>query len=321
MKTSRLQTRILLVRFFLVSFFVLISSLHVSASQTDGDINSVYYSARVCHSVSCSSYGSINFIPAGATSPIVITDTAITGYAWGSELGWINMNPSGAGVTVDPVTGLLYGTAWAQTGGWVNFRPSNSGPLLGDIPIGVSINDDGEFYGYAWAGGAYGGWIRFDCTSLVTCVKTDYRRIGLRRLSAAVVAHDVVQLEASTSTDSLFEEAPSVYIPIPGAPNDQSSEVSKVSTTFPKRIVQSIRSMFSRTTAPTKESINIRKESPYPTSVAKVSGFEGLSNIPEIPKEETSFIAVIKMKTVKTIGVIARSFSSLFNGIMRMFTD
>lgn len=148
-------------------FFILTSLSFATASTSVGTIISGSQYARVCHDINCATYGTINFLPTykGTTTPLIITDTSITGYVWGDELGWINMAPSGAGVTVDPATGILYGTAFSQTSGWINFRPPNGG---------VTINEYGEFIGYAWNGGIYGGWIKFDCAATSTCVKTDW---------------------------------------------------------------------------------------------------------------------------------------------------
>lgn len=143
------------------------------ASLDVGYIDATSHYAKVCHNVSCSSYGNINFLPTqtSTSSPMVITDTSITGYLWGDELGWINLAPTGAGVTVDPNTGILYGTAFSQSSGWINFRPTNGG---------VVINANGELSGYAWNGGAYGGWIKFDCSDSASCVKTNWRSIPHR---------------------------------------------------------------------------------------------------------------------------------------------
>ncbi|MFA6608827.1 MAG: hypothetical protein WCT07_02875 [Candidatus Paceibacterota bacterium] len=178
----------LLISTFFCLFSVFI--LPAYASQTSGVIDSVSKYAKVCHDTACSTYGTINFLPTvtgSSTAGIVITDTAITGYAWGSEVGWINMQPTGSGVTVNNATGLVYGTAWSQAGGWLNFRPSNSGTLVNGIPIGVSINPSGEFYGYAWLSGVYGGWVLFDCSSASTCVKTDYRTTPYRAASVTLL--------------------------------------------------------------------------------------------------------------------------------------
>ena len=78
------------------------------------------------------------------------------------------MNPTGAGVIfADLDTGELTGKAWSQVSGWINFAPTGEG---------VTINPNtGEFEGYAWSGGAYGGWIHFDCNDTSTCVRTTWR--------------------------------------------------------------------------------------------------------------------------------------------------
>jgi hypothetical protein len=154
-------------------FSTLLTSQTSLASLDVGYIDGTSHYAKVCHDVSCSTYGSINFSPTqtSTSSPVVITDTSVTGYIWGDELGWINLAPTGAGVTVDPNTGILYGTAFSQSSGWINFRPTNGG---------VIINANGELSGYAWNGGSYGGWIKFDCSDLSTCVKTNWRSIPHR---------------------------------------------------------------------------------------------------------------------------------------------
>jgi hypothetical protein len=170
------------LHFFAISLYVLSTMLTmVYASEIVGSIDVTSHSAKVCHDDTCTTYGTINFLPSGTQAPVSITDTSITGYIWGNEMGWINLAPSGAGVTVDPITGLLYGTAWSQSSGWINFRPTtNAGIPSGGIPVGVSITSSGELYGWAWNGGAYGGWIKFDCSFASTCVKTDWRRVSAR---------------------------------------------------------------------------------------------------------------------------------------------
>ncbi len=151
---------------------------NAQASVSVGAIDISASSTRVCHNDTCTSYGSITFTPNG--TPVTVTDSGLLGYAWGNEMGWVNLAPSSSGVKIDPVTGELSGMAWSQTSGWINFRPANAGSLSGGVPIGVSITSLGEFYGWAWSGGSYGGWIKFDCSSQTTCVKTDWRKIGLR---------------------------------------------------------------------------------------------------------------------------------------------
>lgn len=147
-----------------------ISCSHVSAS-TGGVMSQTSHSAYVCHNNACTDHSSINFLPSGGASSVTITGTAITGYAWGNDLGWINFAPSGSGVTYDSVTGNLSGYAWSSTSGWVNFRPDNAGTVSLGIPVGVTIQSDGSWYGWAFATGKAGGWIKFDCSVPETCVK------------------------------------------------------------------------------------------------------------------------------------------------------
>lgn len=200
------------------------------ASETSGTILSGSQYTRVCHDSACSTYGTLNFLPtvSATTTAITITDTAITGYVWGNETGWINFAPTGAGVTVDAATGRMYGTAWSQAGGWINFRPSNSGTIVNGVPIGVSITAEGAFYGYAWFGGVYGGWIKFDCSSSSTCVKTDYRTTSYRSATHLILApaffvatstptvNEEVLVPSAVSTSSpVVEVVPIVKTPVP----------------------------------------------------------------------------------------------------------
>jgi len=104
--------------------------------------------------------GSINFSPNGTS--VSITDSAITGYAWGDVVGWINMNPTNGGVINDG-SGNLSGYAWGELTGYINFAPTNGG---------VSIDTTtGEFSGNAWSNNF--GWLEFTCPGSA-CVKTDW---------------------------------------------------------------------------------------------------------------------------------------------------
>lgn len=106
-------------------------------------------------------FGSVNFKPTNGT-PVTVTDTALTGNAWGDVIGWINLNPTNAGVT-NTCDGELGGYAWGQNAGWINFSPTNGG---------VTINPTtGEFDGYAWSQNF--GWMEFSCPG-AGCVRTDW---------------------------------------------------------------------------------------------------------------------------------------------------
>jgi hypothetical protein len=184
---------------FLLFALLLVSTSLVYASESAGTIDTTYHSAKVCHNDACTTYGSINFLPTGTQAPVTITDVSVTGYAWGDEMGWINFAPTGAGVFVSTSTGELSGTAWSQTSGWINFRPANAGTLSGGVPIGVSITPKGEFYGWAWNGGAYGGWIKFDCATTATCVKTDWRKFSIRAVISSASGFAPSPTPAQTS--------------------------------------------------------------------------------------------------------------------------
>lgn len=155
---------------YTVSLLLLTSASLCNALSSD-TIDPSNKITRVCKNDTCSSYTSINFLPSGGAAPITLTPTAITGYAWGTDLGWVNMQPTGTGVTYSTTTGELGGHAWASASGWINFRPSNSGTLSLGIPVGVSVLPDGSLYGWAFVSGISGGWMKFDCGTSATCVR------------------------------------------------------------------------------------------------------------------------------------------------------
>lgn len=155
-------------RVICVVFLSGILTLSVYASTTDGTIDATYKTAKIIGTVG----GYINF---GATyGNVHVTDTALTGYAWGENTGWINLSPTNGGVA-NTSEGVLSGYAWGERIGWINFNPTNGG---------VIINSSGEFTGYAW--GERIGWISFNCSTESTCgttnykVKTDWRPESVR---------------------------------------------------------------------------------------------------------------------------------------------
>jgi hypothetical protein len=165
--------RLHFIRTFFVAF-VLSLGTTAFASVSSGTIDASNKTAKVCHSVGCvtPTPGVINFKPTGSTAVTIDDTTGINGIAWGNELGWINLNPTGSeGLTINSTTGVISGKAWSQVAGWVNFAPTGQS---------VSINSNGEFTGWAWAGGPYGGWIKFNCADTGACVKTDWRPLGNR---------------------------------------------------------------------------------------------------------------------------------------------
>lgn len=151
------------------------------ASETSGTISDSYKTTYICKNETCSTYGIVNWKPTlnaqttGATA-VTITDSGITGWLWGSEIGWVNMSPTGSGVTINSTTGVLSGYAYANTGSWINFSPTTSGAES----VGVTIDSNGKFFGWAYVSGLNGGWMKFDCSTASTCIETDWRPVGAR---------------------------------------------------------------------------------------------------------------------------------------------
>ncbi len=154
-----------------IIFIFFISFLWVSNTEAfTGTIDSVSHTAKVCRDVTCASPtpGSINFAPTSGTAVVIDSVTGLSGQIWGNELGWIDLNPTGEGVTfADPILGVLTGKAWSQVSGWINFAPTGQQVIID--------RDNGQFSGWAWSGGPYGGWVKFDCASPSSCVKTSWR--------------------------------------------------------------------------------------------------------------------------------------------------
>ena len=181
------KSSVILVACISVYVFCTITAL---ASESNGTILAGDHVTKICKSTDCSSYGNVNWKPTlnantNGASPIVISGSSVTGYAWGDEIGWINMQPTGYGVSVDPNTGSLSGYAWSNAGSWINFSPTT---VSGGTPVGVRVDSQGQFYGWAYVSGIDGGWMDFDCSSSSTCIKTDWRpvpyRISLSNTSA-----------------------------------------------------------------------------------------------------------------------------------------
>ena len=79
---------------YLFILTLLLSSIAVFASETDGTINGTYSSSLLCRNDACSTTTRINWKPTLGTA-VHITDTAVTGDIWSETMGWIRMNPGG----------------------------------------------------------------------------------------------------------------------------------------------------------------------------------------------------------------------------------
>jgi hypothetical protein len=138
-------------------------------SAATGSIVPGFHTTKVCHDSTCTTPtpGILNFRPTGATAVVVDDVTGLSGNVWGNELGWITLNPTGEGITfANPTTGLLTGKAWSQVSGWINFAPTGQTTTINPAT--------GVFSGWAWTGGPLGGWIKFNCGSNDTCIKTTW---------------------------------------------------------------------------------------------------------------------------------------------------
>ncbi len=173
MPNNMRYAKIILIIFLLLAFDVNISS----ASESSGTIDSIYKSTKICKNTSCSEYGNINLKPTSGTAVSIVDGTGLSGYIWGDEIGWVNLSPTGYGVDISTSTGALSGYAYSQTGSWINFNPTD---VSGGTDVGVTINSSGQFVGWAWVSGAHGGWMKFDCASASTCIKTDWRPFASR---------------------------------------------------------------------------------------------------------------------------------------------
>lgn len=91
--------------------------------------------------------GWINFDP--LDSPVIVSNSTVTGYAWSENDGWINLSSSESGVTNNG-SGVLGGWAWDQSAGWVSFT-------------GVTIDSSGTFHGEATGSDGYA--INFSCST------------------------------------------------------------------------------------------------------------------------------------------------------------
>lgn len=157
-------------------------SLTALASESEGAITTGSHLTRICQDETCSTYGTVNWKPTlsdqttGATA-VTITDSGLSGWLWGDEIGWVNLQPTGSGVQMNPVSGELSGYAYANVGSWINFSPTT---VSGNTEVGVTINGDGQFEGWAYVSGLSGGWMKFDCSSAETCIETDWRPTGER---------------------------------------------------------------------------------------------------------------------------------------------
>jgi len=124
---------------------------------------------------------------------ITVSDTGLRGFFWGKAFGWAVTNcldtVSGCSNTngnfkVSVASdGTLSGYAWGQGAGWINFGPfSNSATEQVKISALGVFGGTSSPAGYAWSQSF--GWIKFDCTTVDSCVTTDYIPLAYRTTPA-----------------------------------------------------------------------------------------------------------------------------------------
>ena len=153
---------------FIINMFFVFAVTMVKASTGSID-SSAENKVKVCRDVTCANPipGIIDFEISGGSPLIIDSEKGISGKVWGNEFGWITFNPSKGGVFfADSATGLLKGTAQSENSGIINFSVTGQKVIIDP--------KTGEWNGWAWASGKYGGWIKFDCKN-ASCVKTTWR--------------------------------------------------------------------------------------------------------------------------------------------------
>jgi hypothetical protein len=160
--------KIILSTFIASMFFVFVVSK--SFAQIGYIDTSAENKVKICKDVTCTNPtpGIIDFEISGGFPLVIDSEKGISGKAWGGELGWITFNPTNGGVFfADSTTGLLKGTALSENFGIINFSVTGQKVFIDP--------NTGEWSGWAWASGQYGGWVKFDCKN-ASCVKTTWHK-------------------------------------------------------------------------------------------------------------------------------------------------
>jgi len=157
-----------ILKIILGTLTLFLFAISIKFAQAGSIDTSVENKVKVCKDVTCTNPtpGIIDFNVSNG-SPIVIDNgKGISGKAWGNEIGFITFNyPSGGVYFADAITGLLKGTALYDSG-IINFSVTGQKVFIDP--------KTGEWNGWAWASGPYGGWVKFDCQT-GSCVKTTWR--------------------------------------------------------------------------------------------------------------------------------------------------
>lgn len=152
------------------------------ASIIDGTINSTNYKAKFLDEGSFINFGKFTDVSLSSYN-VHVTDSQLTGFAWGENTGWINLNCSNNATcatspsmkVINNNNGNLSGYAWGENAGWISFSCTNNSSCSSantNLP-NVTIDSNGFFSGYAWSENY--GWISFDCNNTgASCAPTSY---------------------------------------------------------------------------------------------------------------------------------------------------
>lgn len=179
MKQKTYVLKIILSIFIINMFFVFAVSTSFAEKDTKiGSIDmSVENKVKVCKDVACAKPEIIDFRISDGYTIMIDKEKGINGKAWGGELGWITFNyPDGGVFFANSKTGLLKGTAWSENSGAINFSVTGQKVVIDP--------KTGEWKGWAWASGPYGGWVKFDCKDK-SCVHTIWSEKKEKETSSA----------------------------------------------------------------------------------------------------------------------------------------
>lgn len=240
----------------------------VLASSTDGTIDGVNKYAWSENA---------NWLDFGLSQGnIHVTDSALTGYAYGENIGWISLNclndsscaTANYGVANDG-NGNLSGYAWSENTGWVNFKPAGGG---------VVINSSGEFTGQAY--GENIGWVTFNCLTTSSCGTADYK-----------VATDWRPRSARPQCNNALDDDGDGYIDYPADPGCQSLEGNDESN-HPRAIIPFFSNVVSNvvSSAPVEKIQEIAAELPAKIEEIKNNTVELIKPLVKAPLETTTKI-------------------------------
>ncbi len=188
---------------FIVNVFLLFAvHLTFAATVTTGHLDmSAENRIKVCRDNSCTNPapGIIDFKINDGQPLTIDKGKVISGKAWGGELGWVTFNPSPPDnlYIFDPSTGLLKGTAKSESSGIINFGVTGQKVIIDPIT--------GEWNGWAWASGPYGGWIKFDCKDN-SCLRMAWQEENVNSTTFPVTKNEdsFINLTLAGSKDSLL---------------------------------------------------------------------------------------------------------------------